>query len=143
MKIKTFYDPETGKYVKVSIPTSERGSPEQPLPDMPAAPYVLYPGFQPLPVTALMPLRCSSQLSTPTFLRQGPRATEPASARPQSAREAGLQQTPGPPGDPTQHSAGQRPSGPPQSPGEEGGNAPSLGIISTNDLEDFATEGIS
>ncbi|XP_008520200.2 cardiac-enriched FHL2-interacting protein [Equus przewalskii] len=143
VKIKTFYDPETGKYVRVSIPTSERGSPEQPLPDTPAAPYVLYPGFQPLPVTALMPLRCSSQLSTPTFLRQGPRATEPASARPQSAREAGLQQTPGPPGDPTQHSAGQRPSGPPQSPGEEGGNAPSLGIISTNDLEDFATEGIS
>ncbi|XP_017360171.1 cardiac-enriched FHL2-interacting protein [Cebus imitator] len=142
VKIKTFYDPETGKYVKVSIPSSEGTSPEPPPPDALAAPYVLYPGFQPVPVTALMPLRCSSQLSTPTFLRQGPR-TSVAHTRPQSVHEAGLQLTPGPHGDCTPHSAGQRPHRPPQSPGEEGAEAPGLGIISTGDLEDFATEGIS
>ncbi|KAL2769947.1 cardiac-enriched FHL2-interacting protein, partial [Daubentonia madagascariensis] len=143
VKIKTFYDPETGKYVKVSIPSSEQASPEPPPPDAPAAPYMLYPGFRPVPVTALMPLRCSSQLSAPTFLRQGPRAPGAAQARPQSAHEAGLQLAPGPQGDPTQHSAGQRPQGPPRGPEEEGAEAPGLGIISTDDLEDFATEGIS
>ncbi|XP_069317000.1 cardiac-enriched FHL2-interacting protein [Eulemur rufifrons] len=143
VKIKTFYDPETGKYVKVSIPSSEGASPESPLPDAPATPYVLYPGFWPVPVTALMPLRCSSQLSAPTFLRQGPRAPGAARARPQSAHEAGLQLAPGPQGDPTQHSADRHPQGPPQGPEEEGAEAPGLGIISTDDLEDFATEGIS
>ncbi|KAK2098283.1 hypothetical protein P7K49_023734 [Saguinus oedipus] len=142
VKIKTFYDPETGKYVKVSIPSSEGTSPEPPPLDALAAPYVLYPGFQPVPVTALMPLRCSSQLSAPTFLRQGPRASV-AHTRPQSVHEAGLQLTPGPHGDCTPHSASQRPHRPPQSPGEEGAEAPGLNIISTEDLEDFATEGIS
>uniref|UniRef100_U3EHG6 Uncharacterized protein C10orf71 isoform 1 n=1 Tax=Callithrix jacchus TaxID=9483 RepID=U3EHG6_CALJA len=142
VKIKTFYDPETGKYVKVSIPSSEGTSPEPPPLDALAAPYVLYPGFQPVPVTALMPLRCSSQLSAPTFLRQGPRASV-AHTRPQSVHEAGLQLTPEPHGDCTLHSAGQRPHRPPQSPGEEGAEAPGLSIISTEDLEDFATEGIS
>ncbi|XP_015104879.2 cardiac-enriched FHL2-interacting protein [Vicugna pacos] len=142
VKIKTFYDPETGKYVKVSIPASERGSPEPTPPDALAAPYVLYPGFRPLPMTALMPLRCSSQLSAPTFLRQPPHITEAVGPRPQSAHDAALQLA-SEPGDPTQHSAGRRPEGPPQSPGEGGEDAPSLGIISTNDLEDFATEGIS
>ncbi|KAG3264975.1 hypothetical protein H1C71_001302 [Ictidomys tridecemlineatus] len=137
VKIKTFYDPETGKYVKVSVPSSEGTSPEPPLQDALAAPYLLYPGFRPVPVTALMPLRCSSQLSAPTFLRQGPRA------RPQSAHEAGLPQIPGPQGNSTQHAAAQRPRGPPRSPEEEGAEAPGLGIISTDDLEDFATEGIS
>ncbi|XP_067566338.1 cardiac-enriched FHL2-interacting protein [Pseudorca crassidens] len=143
VKIKTFYDPETGKYVKVSIPSSEGGSPEPSPPDALAAPYVLYPGFRPLPVTALMPLRCSSQLSAPTFLRQRPHTNEAAGPRPQSAQDAGLQLASEPPSDPTQHSAGQCPEGRPQSPGEEVGDAPRLHIISTNDLEDFAMEGIS
>ncbi|XP_012600038.2 cardiac-enriched FHL2-interacting protein [Microcebus murinus] len=143
VKIKTFYDPETGKYVKVSIPSSEGASPEPPLPEAPAAPYLLYPGLRPVPVTALTPLRCSSQLSAPTFLRQGPRAPGAARARPQSAHETGLQLALGPQGDPAQHSAGQRPQGPPRGPEEEGAEAPGLGIISTDDLEDFATEGIS
>ncbi|XP_062943914.1 cardiac-enriched FHL2-interacting protein [Cynocephalus volans] len=140
VKIKTFYDPETGKYVKVSVPSSQGGSPEPPPPDAPAAPYVLYAGCRPVPVTTLMPLRCSSQLSAPTFLRQGPR---PPTARPQSAHEAGLQPAPGPQGDSTWHSAGQRPLGPPPSREDQGAEAPGLDIISTDDLEDFATEGIS
>ncbi|VCW76267.1 unnamed protein product [Gulo gulo] len=122
VKIKTFYDPETGKYVKVPIPSSEGGSPEPPPPNTPASPYVLYPHFPALP---LMPLRCSSQLSAPTFFRQGPHTPEVADPGSQRAREAGM------------------PMAPPRRRGEEGGDAPRLGIISTNDLEDFATEGIS
>ncbi|XP_027453063.2 cardiac-enriched FHL2-interacting protein [Zalophus californianus] len=117
VKIKTFYDPETGKYVKVPIPSSEGGSPEQPPPNTPDSPYMLYPHFRPLP---LMPLRCSSQLSAPTFFRQGPHTPEAAGPGSQSMQPA-----------------------PPRCPGVEGGDAPRLGIISTDDLEDFATEGIS
>ncbi|XP_020015710.2 cardiac-enriched FHL2-interacting protein [Castor canadensis] len=134
VKIKTFYDPETGKFVKVSVPSSEGDPPEPPLQDALAAPYLLYPGFRPVPVTALMPLRCSSQLSAPTFLRQGPRA------RPQSAQGTGQQLAPGPQGNSIQHTAAQHPHGPPQSPEEEDAEAPGLNIISTDDLEDFATE---
>ncbi|XP_052046615.1 cardiac-enriched FHL2-interacting protein [Apodemus sylvaticus] len=136
VKIKTFYDPETGKYVKVSVPSSEETSSEPPLQDALAAPYLLYPGFRPVPVTSLMPLRCSSQLAAPTFLRQGSR-----SRRPQSSQGARLQ--PEPLGESTQHTSVQRARGPPCSPEEEGAEAPSLNIISTDDLEDFATEGVS
>lgn len=143
VKIKTFYDPETGKYVKVSIPSSEGGSPEPPPPNALAARYMLLPGLRPLPATTLMPLRCSSQLSAPTFLRQGHDTTEAAGPGPQSTLDTDLQPGPVPHGDPTQNSAGQRSNGPPRSPGKEGKDTASLGIISTNDLEDFATEGIS
>ncbi|XP_050997752.1 cardiac-enriched FHL2-interacting protein [Acomys russatus] len=137
VKIKTFYDPETGKYVKVSVPSSEEASSEPPLQDALATPYLLYPGFRPVPVTSLMPLRCSSQLAAPTFLRQGP------SHRPQSSQGARLQLPPEHLGESTQHASGQLPRGPPHSPEEEGSEAPGLNIISTNDLEDFATEGVS
>nr|XP_017529518.2 cardiac-enriched FHL2-interacting protein [Manis javanica]XP_017529519.2 cardiac-enriched FHL2-interacting protein [Manis javanica]XP_017529520.2 cardiac-enriched FHL2-interacting protein [Manis javanica]XP_017529521.2 cardiac-enriched FHL2-interacting protein [Manis javanica] len=143
VKIKTFYDPETGKYVKVPIPSLEGSSPEPSPPEALAAPYMLYPHLQPLPVTASMPLRCSSQLSAPTFLRRGPHTEQTAGPGPQSALNASLQLAPKPHSSPTQHSADQHSDGPPRSRGEEGGDAPSLSIISTNDLEDFATEGIS
>ncbi|CAH7126473.1 cardiac-enriched FHL2-interacting protein [Phodopus roborovskii] len=137
VKIKTFYDPETGKYVKVSVPTSEEASSEPPLQDALAAPYLLYPGFRPVPVTSLMPLRCSSQLAAPTFLRQG------SGHRPQSSQGARLQPPSERLGESTQHTSPQRLHGPPHSPEEEGEEAPSLSIISTDDLEDFATEGVS
>ncbi|KAK7808281.1 hypothetical protein U0070_013963 [Myodes glareolus] len=138
VKIKTFYDPETGKYVKVSVPSSEEASSEPPLQDALAAPYLLYPGFRPVPVTSLMPLRCSSQLAAPTFLRQG------SGHRPQSSQGAGLQPPPTEHlGEFTQHASAERPRGPPHGPEEEGAEAPNLNIISTDDLEDFATEGVS
>lgn len=137
VKIKTFYDPETGKYVKVSVPASEETSSEPPLQDALAAPYLLYPGFRPVPVTSLMPLRCSSQLAAPTFLRQG------SSHRPQSSQGARLQPPPERLDESTQHASGQLPHGLPHSSEEEGTEAPNLSIISTNDLEDFATEGVS
>lgn len=137
VKIKTFYDPETGKYVKVSVPSSEEAVSEPPLQDALAAPYLLYPGFRPVPVTSLMPLRCSSQLAAPTFLRQG------SGHRPQSSQGARLQPPPERLGESTQHASAQRPRGPPRSPEEEGAEAPGLSIICTDDLEDFATEGVS
>ncbi|XP_004607452.2 cardiac-enriched FHL2-interacting protein [Sorex araneus] len=144
VKMKTFYDPETGKYVRVPIPSSEGDSPEPPPPDTLAAPYVLYPGFQALPVTALTPVRCSSQLSAPTFLRQGPLATEGACPGSQRISHAGLQSSTEPHGNPGQSSAeGGHPDGPPRGPEEVGGDAGNLNIISTTDLEDFATDGIS
>lgn len=143
VKMKTFYDPETGKYVKVPIPSSEEGSPEPLLPDVFAAPYMLCPGIRPLHATALMPLRCSSQLSAPTFLGQGPGASEAAHPAPPSTYPADLQPAPQPPGVPAQRPAGPGSRAPLGTPGEGAVDTPSLGIISTNDLEDFATEGIS
>lgn len=143
VKMKTFYDPETGKYVKVPIPSSEEGSPEPLPPDVFATPYVLCPGIRPLHATALLPLRCSSQLSAPTFLGQGPGASEAARPAPPNTYPADLQPAPRPPGDPAQRTAGPGSRAPPGTPGEGTVDAPSLGIISTNDLEDFATEGIS
>lgn len=137
VKIKTFYDPETGKYVKVSVPSSEGASSEPPLQDALAAPYLLYPGFRPVPVTSVMPLRCSSQLAAPTFLRQG------SGHRPQSSQGSRLQPPPERLGESTQHASGQCPRGPSHSPEKESAEAPRLSIISTDDLEDFATEGVS
>ncbi|XP_036317188.1 cardiac-enriched FHL2-interacting protein [Pipistrellus kuhlii] len=143
VKMKTFYDPETGRYVKVPIPASEEGFPE-PLPlDAFAAPFVLCPGIRPLRATALMPLRCSSQLSAPTFLGQSPGAWEAARPAPPSTYPADPQPAPQPPGNPAQRTAGASSRAPPGAPAEGTVDAPSLGIISTNDLEDFASEGIS
>lgn len=140
VKVKTFYDPETGKYVKVSIPSSKGHYLEQPPPDTLATPYVLYPGFQALPVTALTPVRCSSQLSTPTFLRQDPLITKEACPGTHSFPHASLQPSP----EPTQSSAGEgHTDGSPRGPEEVGGDAGTPNIISTNDLEDFATDGVS
>ncbi|XP_066099068.1 cardiac-enriched FHL2-interacting protein [Saccopteryx bilineata] len=143
VKMKTFYDPETGKYVKVSIPASEEGCPEPPLLDALAAPYMLHPGIRPLPAATVMPIRCSSQLSAPTFLRQGPDTPEVAHLGPQGTHNADLQPALGLRGDPAQQAVSPGSGEPPRSPEEKGADTPSLGIISTNDLEDFATEGIS
>lgn len=131
VKIKTFYDPETGKYIKVSVPASEGTSPEPPGQDALATPYMLYPGLQPVPVTTLRPLRCSSQLSAPTFLGQD------LHSRPHSAHNTGPQGNTSPP------KATQHPQRAFRGPEDEELEAPGLAIISTNDLEDFATEGIS
>ncbi|XP_004647022.1 uncharacterized protein C10orf71 homolog [Octodon degus] len=137
VKIKTFYDPETGKYVKVSVPASEGASPEPPGQDTLAMPYLVYPGLQPVPVTALRPLRCSSQLSAPTFLGKG------LLSRPHSVHDTGSWPTTGPQGNTNPLKATQYAEGPPTGPEDEEVEAPGLAIISTDDLEDFATEGIS
>ncbi|XP_006874678.1 PREDICTED: uncharacterized protein C10orf71 homolog [Chrysochloris asiatica] len=144
VKIKTFYEPETGQYFKVPIPSSAGGSPEPPLAaealdDHP----LLLAGFQPLPVTALTPLRCASQLSTPTFLLSSPPVTKVATVGHKDPHKAELQCVSQASRDSTQNIPGQYPKGPPQSSQEEGREAPSLEIIAINDLEDFVTEDFS
>ncbi|XP_005412627.1 PREDICTED: uncharacterized protein C10orf71 homolog isoform X1 [Chinchilla lanigera] len=137
VKIKTFYDPETGKYVKVSVPASEGASPEPLGQDTLTMPYLMYPGLRPVPVTALRPLRCSSQLSAPTFLGQG------LHSRPHSVHDTGPWPNAGSQGDTSPPKATQHAHGPPRGLEDEEVEAPGLAIISTDDLEDFATEGIS
>uniref|UniRef100_A0A8C4TIW5 DUF4585 domain-containing protein n=1 Tax=Erpetoichthys calabaricus TaxID=27687 RepID=A0A8C4TIW5_ERPCA len=68
MKTKTFLDPETGKYVQLSIRSPEGGLSHASSLDVLNAPYVLYPGFLPLPVTSLPTFRSSSQMSAPAVL---------------------------------------------------------------------------
>ncbi|KAM9069635.1 cardiac-enriched FHL2-interacting protein isoform 1-T2 [Sarcophilus harrisii] len=142
VRIKTFYDPETGKYVKVSIPSSERGSPEMPSSEILNSPYLVYPGLHPLPVTSLTPLRSSSQLSAPTFLKQEPQARESADHWLQSFRDT---QHPNPQSytEPVHNAPNRRPEEAPQSLEKDMSEAQNLDIISMDDLEDFASEGIS
>ncbi|XP_004716313.1 cardiac-enriched FHL2-interacting protein [Echinops telfairi] len=144
VKIKTFYDPETDQYFKVPIPSSTGDCPEAPLADGLTDPHLLFPGLQPLPVTPLAPLRCSSQLSTPTFLEESPsRTTKVATVGHQGPHKAGRQCVPQVSRDSTQNMPGQCPEQPLQNSEEEGRDAPNLELITINDLEDFATEGIS
>ncbi|XP_068923331.1 cardiac-enriched FHL2-interacting protein [Petaurus breviceps papuanus] len=138
VRIKTFYDPETGKYVKVSIPSSEMSSPEIPSSEILNSPYVVYPGLHPLPVTSLTPLRSSSQLSAPTFLRQEPQARESAEHWLQSFRDVKH-----PSSQPVHNSASHHTEEVPQSLEKDLSEAQNLDIISIDDLEDFASEGIS
>ncbi|XP_028917235.1 cardiac-enriched FHL2-interacting protein [Ornithorhynchus anatinus] len=136
VQIKTFYDPETGKYVKVSIPSSEKDTLDPASPEVFNSPHVVYPGFQPLSVTSLAPLRSASELSTPIF-RQNAQTMEPTEKRypsPGDSRHLGA-------------SGGVAQSHPtdemPQSSETTAHEATSLDVTSTNDLEDLAAEGIS
>ncbi|XP_036591287.1 cardiac-enriched FHL2-interacting protein [Trichosurus vulpecula] len=142
VRIKTFYDPETGKYVKVSIPSSEMSSPEIPSSEILNSPYLVYPGLHPLPVTSLTPLRSSSQLSAPTFLRQEPQARESADHWLQSFRDAKHPSSRSY-AEPVHNSASRHTEEVPQSLEKDLSEAQNLDIISTDDLEDFASEGIS
>ncbi|XP_075384707.1 cardiac-enriched FHL2-interacting protein [Tenrec ecaudatus] len=145
VKIKTFYDPETDQYFKVPIPSSAGDSPEAPLADGLTDSHLLFPGLRPLPVTPLTPLRCSSQLSTPTFLEASPSmTTKVATVGHQGPHKTGRQCVPQVSRDSTQNVPGQCPEGPLQnSEEEEDRDAQNLELITINDLEDFATEGIS
>ncbi|XP_007478669.2 cardiac-enriched FHL2-interacting protein [Monodelphis domestica] len=142
VRMKTFYDPETGKYVKVSIPSSERGSPEIPSSEIFNSPYLVYPGLHPLPVTSLTPLRSSSQLSAPTFLRQVPQARESADHWLQSFKNA-KHPSPQSCAEPIHNSPSHNREEVPQNLRKDPSEAQNLDIISMDDLEDFASEGIS
>ncbi|XP_074089225.1 cardiac-enriched FHL2-interacting protein [Macrotis lagotis] len=141
VRIKTFYDPETGKYVKVSIP-SEGGSPDIPSSEILNSPYLVYPGLHPLPVTSLTPLRSSSQLSAPTFLRQETQARESAEHWLQSFRNPKLPR-PQSYAEPIHNSPNLRTEEIPQNLEKDMSEAHNSDIISIDDLEDFASEGIS
>ncbi|XP_048864324.1 uncharacterized protein LOC125738876 [Brienomyrus brachyistius] len=69
VKTKTFFDPETGKYIQLSVRQSPEGtlSPASSV-ELMSPPYLLYPGFLTLPVASVPPLRSSSQMSAPAAL---------------------------------------------------------------------------
>ncbi|XP_039528236.1 microtubule-associated protein futsch [Pimephales promelas] len=69
VKTKTFYDPETGKYVQLNVRQRSQGALTQSAPvEMLNAPYMLYRGFLPMAASSLPPLRSSSEMSTPAGL---------------------------------------------------------------------------
>ncbi|XP_072565736.1 cardiac-enriched FHL2-interacting protein isoform X2 [Paramormyrops kingsleyae] len=71
VKTKTFFDPETGKYIQLSVRQSPEGtlSPASSV-ELLTPPYLLYPGFLTLPVASVPPLRSSSQMSAPAALAE-------------------------------------------------------------------------
>ncbi|XP_056327608.1 uncharacterized protein LOC130240194 [Danio aesculapii] len=69
VKTKTFYDPETGKYVQLNVRQRSQGALTQPASvEMLNAPYMLYRGFLPMAASSLSPLRSSSEMPTPAAL---------------------------------------------------------------------------
>ncbi|XP_018580403.2 cardiac-enriched FHL2-interacting protein [Scleropages formosus] len=74
VKTKMFFDPETGKYVQLSVRQSPEGtlSPASSV-ELLNPPYMLYPGFLPMHVPSLPPLRSSSQMSAPAALVDDPK----------------------------------------------------------------------
>ncbi|KAI7805907.1 uncharacterized protein LOC130558717 [Triplophysa rosa] len=69
VKTKTFYDPETGKYVQLNVRQRSQSAHSQPTPvEVLNGPYVLYPGFLPVAASSLPSVRSSSQLSAPASL---------------------------------------------------------------------------
>ncbi|XP_066456437.1 cardiac-enriched FHL2-interacting protein [Eleutherodactylus coqui] len=59
LRIKTFYDPETGKYLQMSLPPSER---ESPIFEMSNSPQIMYTGLTPVPVSSIASFKGASQL---------------------------------------------------------------------------------
>ncbi|MGH0116716.1 UNVERIFIED_CONTAM: hypothetical protein FKN15_021264 [Acipenser sinensis] len=68
VQVKTFFDPETGKYIQLSIRSAEGGLSHASSLEVLNPPYVLYPGFLPLPVTSLPALRSTSEMSASAML---------------------------------------------------------------------------
>ncbi|KAF4105879.1 hypothetical protein G5714_013541 [Onychostoma macrolepis] len=71
VKTKTFYDPETGKYVQLNVRQRSQGASLGTQGTQPASlemlntPYMLYRGFLPMAASSLPPLRSSSEMSPP------------------------------------------------------------------------------
>lgn len=69
VKTKTFFDPETGKYVQLNVRQRSQSAHSQPAPvEVLNGPYMLYPGFLPVAASSLPSARSSSQLSAPATL---------------------------------------------------------------------------
>ncbi|XP_067242550.1 cardiac-enriched FHL2-interacting protein [Chanodichthys erythropterus] len=80
IKTKTFYDPETGKYVQLNVRQRSQGALTQPASvEMLNTPYMLYRGFLPMAASSLPPLRSSSEMSTPAALTDEQDMTEAGS----------------------------------------------------------------
>ncbi|XP_061083591.1 cardiac-enriched FHL2-interacting protein [Conger conger] len=140
VKTKMFFDPETGKYVQLSV----RQSPERSRSNTSSVellsppPYVLYPGFLPVPVSTLPPHRSTSQMSAPATLtgehekRSAPRRLEALQRK--CSREAESYIEPA-------YRSHDQPRGKPSNDDERGYTSQrNLNIIPMGELEDFAME---
>ncbi|KAM9477102.1 cardiac-enriched FHL2-interacting protein [Clarias gariepinus] len=75
VKTKTFFDPETGKYLQLNVRQRAQSTLSQPASvEVLGHPYVVYPGFLPMPfsVQSLPSVRSSSQMSAPASLTEEP-----------------------------------------------------------------------
>ncbi|XP_053088746.1 uncharacterized protein LOC113545059 [Pangasianodon hypophthalmus] len=75
VKTKTFFDPETGKYLQLNVRQRAQGTLSQPASvEVLSHPYVVYPGFLPMSVSvsSLPSVRSSSQMSAPATLTEEP-----------------------------------------------------------------------
>ncbi|XP_075073270.1 cardiac-enriched FHL2-interacting protein [Mixophyes fleayi] len=131
LRIKTFFDPETGKYLQMSLPPSERGTPAL---EMSNSPFMVYPRLTPVPVSSIESFKGSSQLLTQGSLNLGERAktwndTEEDSLKMQQFIDC--------------NSRDQSMTGTPQSMNRIVSRSRSPDIISMKDIDDFAMEAIS
>ncbi|XP_050815927.1 cardiac-enriched FHL2-interacting protein [Gopherus flavomarginatus] len=139
--LKTFYEPETGKYIQVPIRSSERGLHQTASLENLNSPCVLYPSALPLPVA---PIRSVSQLSEPLSLMQKVPGA-PAEAAEDCWQDGRDAQSPEsqPYIEPVFDSYRQHAEETQCNSTKDTSPATNMDIISISDLEDFAVEGIS
>ncbi|XP_030059033.1 LOW QUALITY PROTEIN: cardiac-enriched FHL2-interacting protein [Microcaecilia unicolor] len=140
--LKTFYDPETGKYIQMSVPSSGDNLSRASSSEVLNNPYVVCPSLVPLPVTSLTTVRPSSQLSAPATLMLQHHKEEARGSwnHDHTYSEHGENQ---PYIEPVRASHSQHIKGTPHNLVKDFTGSRGLDIISTGDLDDFATEGIS
>ncbi|KAK6487464.1 cardiac-enriched FHL2-interacting protein-like [Huso huso] len=141
VKTKTFFDPETGKYIQLSIRSAEGGLSHASSLEVLNPPYVLYPGFLPLPVTSL-PLRSSSEMSAPAALMDDQGINELSEIWAQDAINQKYNEESHPYIEPVYDSHNQLTDGSMYSEEKEGSSHKNLDIIPMSELEDFAVESI-
>ncbi|XP_061089229.1 cardiac-enriched FHL2-interacting protein-like [Conger conger] len=61
VKTKMFFDPETGKYIQLPVQAPEVVSSRPPSMEILNSPYLLYPGFMPVPMSSLPPRGSAAQ----------------------------------------------------------------------------------
>ncbi|XP_066549428.1 cardiac-enriched FHL2-interacting protein [Amia ocellicauda] len=143
VKTKTFFDPETGKYVQLSIRSAEGGLSHASSLEVLNPPYMLYPGFLPLPVTSLPTLRSSSQMSAPAALMDDQEKVELSESWMQDMIKQNYNRESQPYIEPAYESHNQITEESLYSEGKESVSPRNLDIISMSELEDFAVESIS
>ncbi|XP_033886569.2 cardiac-enriched FHL2-interacting protein-like [Acipenser ruthenus] len=142
VKTKTFFDPETGKYIQLSIRSAEGGLSHASSLEVLNPPYVLYPGFLPLPVTSLPALRSTSEMSASATLMDDQGINELSEIWTQDAINQMHNQESHPYIEPVYNSHNQLTDGSMYSEEKEGSSPKNLDIIPMSELEDFAVESI-
>ncbi|KAM5141133.1 cardiac-enriched FHL2-interacting protein [Mantella aurantiaca] len=126
-RIKTFFDPETGKYLQMSLPPSERSTP--PL-EISKSPFMLYQGLAPVPVASIASLtRASQMLNHSGGKSESWHEEEDDCLKMQQSIDC--------------DSCNQSMAGTPHSMDRNAGRTRSPDIISMRDIDDFAMEAFS